>query len=84
MNVGTGSITSTLELPKDQIHAVDCERISPITSNDCRAVSRKCYKAAETAASPPDKSLLTAMARTWIQLANQIDRLDRLPTRCCP
>jgi len=69
---------------KDQRHLRDYERICPLTSDDCRVVSTKCYKAAETAASPPDKSLLTAMARTWIQLANQIDRLDHLPTRCCP
>ena len=72
------------EPQQDQRNRRDCEQIRPMTSDDCRAISTECYKAAETAASPPYKSLLTAMARTWIQLANQIDRLDALPTRCWP
>jgi hypothetical protein len=56
------------------------------SSSDCRALSLRYYSAAGAVKSQPHKSLLTAMGRTWVQLANQIERLQMLqevsPQRC--
>ena len=49
-----------------------------MSAADCRALSLRCYTAAGGSASQPHKTLLTAMGRTWVQLANQIDRLKLL------
>jgi hypothetical protein len=49
-----------------------------MSAADCRALSLRCYSAAGTITSHPHKALLTAMGRTWVQLANQIDRFKLL------
>ena len=49
-----------------------------MSAADCRALSLRCYTAAGAIASQQHKSVLTAMGRTWVQLANQIDRLKLL------
>jgi len=49
-----------------------------LSAADCRALSLRCYSAAGVIKSQPHKALLTAMGRTWVQLANQIDRFKLL------
>jgi len=49
-----------------------------MSAADCRALSLRCYTAASANTSQPHKTVLTAMGRTWVQLANQIDRLELL------
>jgi hypothetical protein len=53
-----------------------------MSASDCRALSMRCYSEAGAVKSQPHKSLLTAMGRTWVQLANQIERLQTLQKVC--
>jgi hypothetical protein len=49
-----------------------------ISAMDCRANSQECGRLAREAATPSIRTGWTNMARTWIVLAGQIDRIEIL------
>ena len=50
----------------------------------CRREAERCVKLSETATTPNLKTILLSMARSWIHLANQMDRLHELKPESRP